>query len=191
MADFSLDKPVSTENSDVILDNTTVTKLFKKLKRSNIFNENLHLSFNKYVEPPIELLHTNDFMDKIKYYRLYKRIPQRQIAIYAGVDPETYRDFEIKKYEIQDFKIAEKFIEFLNIEKEVELPDYFKFMKKYPLDKLKKLIDEKFGRKKFSNLTEIKIPTINSWYQKDKVKNISTCTYKKIVDSFKNNDIDY
>lgn len=191
MADFNMDKPVSTENGNVILDNDAVTKVFKKIKKANILNESLHFSFSEHKEPPIELLNTDDFIDKIKYYRLYKGYSQRQVAIHSGIFADNYWMFENKKYEIQSAEIAEKLIKFLNIENDVELPDYFVFMKKYPLEKLKNFIDKKMGRKNFSKITGISPYTINSWYEKDRVKIISTYTYKKIVKGFKENHIKF
>lgn len=132
--------------TDLELDCTQVSKIFKKIKDKGILNKKMH--YNDYIEPSKELLYSKDFIDVIKYYRLLKRKTKSEIAIKVGIDDETYRGYEIKKNEIQDWKIAEKIIKVLEIENEVKLPDYFKIMRMYPLNKVKEII-EKEGKKTF------------------------------------------
>lgn len=186
-----MDKHIKPESSYIELDNSIVTKIFRKIKS----NTNLNIDkfvFKIYGEIDSELLNSEDFIDKIKYYRILKKVSQRKIALYSGIDPEHYRKIEMKQYEVQDYEVAEKFIECLQIEDKVELPDYFAFMKEYPLNRLKEIIDEKFGKDNFCKMTGISIFTVESWYRNLKqVKSLSTRTCRKIVEALKNNNIKF
>lgn len=175
MAENSLSDDNSFIDREIELDCKQVSKIFKKIKDKGILNENIH--YDDYIEPSKELLYSKEFMDVIKYYRLLKRKTKSEIAIKVGIDDETYREYEIKKNEIQDWKIADKLIKTLEIKNKIELPDYFKIKKMYPLDKVKKII-EKEGKKNFSKETGISIQTINSWNQKNAPKSLSTYIYK-------------
>ena len=188
MAENSISDGNSFIDREIELDCKQVSKIFKKIKDKGILNENIH--YDDYIEPSKELLYSKDFMDVIKYYRLLKRKTKSEIAIKVGIDDETYREYEIKKNEIQDWKIADKLIKALEIENEVKLPDYFKIKRSYPLDKVKEIIDKE-GKKNFSKETGISIQTINSWNQKNAPKSLSTYTYKRMQDFFKNHKIPY
>lgn len=188
MAENSILDSNNFMDREIELDCKQVSKIFKKIKNKGILNENMH--YDDYTEPSKKLLYSEEFIDVIKYYRLLKRKTKSEIAIKVGIDDETYREYEIKKNEIQDWKIADKLIKALEIENKIELPDYFKIKKMYPLDKVKKII-EKEGKKNFSKETGISIQTINSWNQKNAPKSLSTYTYKRMLDFFKNHKIPY
>lgn len=192
MADSDICYNPTNKDSSVILDNESVNKIFKMLKNIKSINNtitNVKYSY-VYIEPPIELLYSKSFIDKIQYYRLKKRISRDEIAKFAKISYAEYRNYELKIREIQDYKLAEKFIEFLEIEEILELPDYFKLMKMYPIEKIKEIINNKIGKKEFCEFTGINIKTVMSWYSENKkIKTISVRNYKKIFKGFKDNNI--
>lgn len=192
MADNNIRYNPTNKDSTVILDNESVNKLFKILKNIKSINEtitNVRYSYAN-IEPPIELLYSKSFIDKIQYYRIKKGITRDEIAKFAKISYVEYRNYELKIREIQDYKLAEKFIEFLEIEDILELPDYFKLMKMYPIEKIKEIIDNEIGKKEFCEATGINIKTVMSWYSENKnIKSISVKNYKKILNGFKINNI--
>lgn len=178
-------------NDMIELDCTKVSKIFSNLKKKGVFQENKKFCSERAGQASKELLESNDFIDHIKYYRLLQKRSRREIAIGIGIDDETYRQYELKNYEIQDYEIAEKMIKILNIENKVELPEYFKIMKQYPLDKIKSIIIKDKAKTEFSRETGISVSTINTWFRKNAPKSLSTDTYKKLVKYFKKNKIQY
>ena len=178
-------------NKVIELDCDVVSSIFKKLKNKGILGQAVRYKVNnKKVKEIEELSNSKDFIDLIKMHRLRKNISMREIAKKIGKDDEVYRQYELKHNEIQDYKIAENIIKALNIENILELPDYFKIMKKYSKENIIEIIN-KIGKKKFSKETNIAISTINYWNQKNSSKTLSTYTYKKMVDVFKKYKIKY
>ena len=178
-------------NKVVELDCDVISSIFKKLKNKGVLGQAVRYNVNnKKIEEIEELSNSTDFMDLIKMHRLRKNISMREIAQKIGKDDEVYRQYELKHNEIQDYKIAENIIKALNIENILELPDYFKIMKKYSKENIIEIVN-KIGKKKFSKETNIAISTINYWNQKNSSKTLSTYTYKKMVDVFKKYKIKY
>lgn len=180
-------------NSDEVveLDCTKVSSIFKNLKREGVFKESIQYNNEGYKPPSEELLKSEDFIDHIKYYRILKRMSKRELSQKVGIDDETYRQYELKNYEIQKYEIAEKMLKALEIEDKVELPEYFKIMKKCPLDKIKKIITENISKKLFSEQTGIAISTINTWFQKNRPNALSADSYKKIARFFNDYKVNY
>lgn len=123
-------------------------------------------------------------------YRLKQNMTMKYLARQIGKHDEVYRQYELKNNDIQDYKIAENIIKILGIENILELPDYFKIMKKYSKKDIIKIVD-KVGKKQFSQETNIPTSTIGSWKRTDINKNLSTYTYKKVVPFFNNHNISY
>ena len=177
-------------NNDVEINCKDAKKIFNVIKRSEKVKENLIIEYDLRNEHVIDdWLKTDEFMDKIKYYRILKKVSQRKISEFIGADPETYRQYELKNFDIQDPLKAEKMIKYLELENIVELPDYFKIKKKYDINNIQKIIT-KFGRETFIKETGLDNETINSWYGKD-MKQISTYSYKKMVNFFRKYNIDF
>lgn len=190
MAENNVINEKDNMDGEIELDCVQVSKLFKKIKNRGILNENIRYYNGDYVAPSKELLKSKDFIDIIKYYRILKRKSKREMAIKSGIDDETYREYEIKKNQIQDWKIADSFIKILEIEDKVELPDYFKIMKKYSLEQIKDII-QKEGKNVFVKETGIARSTVNQWHQKNAPKTLSTYTYKKMENFFREHKIPY
>lgn len=190
MAENKLLHDQSFIEGKVELDCTQVSKIFKKIKTKGILDRNITYYMDDYIEPSKELLNSHEFIDAITYYRLLKRKSKTEIAVKSGILCDQYREYEIKKNEIQDWKVAEKIVKALEIEDIVEIPEYFKIMKEYPIDSIKEII-EKIGKKEFSRETNIPVSTINSWSQKNAPKSLSTATYRKMQNFFKNHKIPY
>lgn len=175
-------------NSLLEIDCDIVSKVFDEIKQKGILGQTVKCSMKDDSEEIEMLSHSNDFMDLVKMHRLKKQISMRYVAQSIGKDDETYRQYELKYNEIQDYRIAEDLIEVLELQNELELPDYFKIMKKYSKENIIEIVN-KVGKKVFSEETSIPIPTINCWSQKNSGKNLATDTYKKMVDFFINHNI--
>lgn len=177
-------------NELIEVDCDIVSKIFKQIKQKGILGQAIKYNIDD-VGKEIEMLsQSNDFIDLVKMHRLRKGISMRYVAQKIGKDDETYRQYELKYNEIQEYKIAEKIVEVLELQNVLELPDYFKIMKKYSKDSIIKII-KKVGKKKFSEETHIPISTINYWYQKKSGKTLSTDTYKKMENFFIKHNITY
>lgn len=67
----------------VKLDARNVSKIFKKIKEKGILANSINAKAKKM--PPIELLESNDFIDKIKYYRLLNGWNRFELSRNAGI----------------------------------------------------------------------------------------------------------
>lgn len=163
------------------IDCNETAKLFKKIKEKRKINTSIN--FKTFDLPSNELLKTDNFMDKIHYYRKLKNISKRYIADAVGIDDQSYIDYENKLNQLSNPYLAEKFIKVLEIENELELPEYYKFMMKYPYKKIVKYIKENFeGPTEFSRKSKINLGTIRSWIHSKKEMNISLESYKKLYE---------
>lgn len=140
-----------------------MSKIFKKIKERGILDNPVNEKAVKL--PPQELLESGELIDAIKYYRLRKGMSRLELCNKAGVCDTSYRYYEAKSYEIQDYRVAEKLIHALGIEDKVEMPDEFKIKKYYPMDKILEIIT-KYGKREFSKRTGISELTINTWFCK-------------------------
>lgn len=172
------------------LDCDVISNIFKKIKYKGILSEPIRYSTDETISTINILSKSEDFRDQIKMYRMQKGVSMRSVASYIGKNLETYRMYETKYNDIQDYKVAEKIIQFLNLENILELPDYLKIMKKYTKDEIIKIAN-KYGKKQFSIETNIPTSTINFWNKNNNIKSLSTNTYKKIVPFFNNHNIEY
>ena len=177
-------------NEVVELDCEEVAKIFKVLKSKGILKNSIkfYLGNENNLD---ELLNSNEFIDKIKYFRISKGITMRTFAKQLKIDDETYRQYEIKYTEIQSPFLAEQMIKILNIGNVLELPDYFKIKKKYGVEEIRKIIMENGGKEYFSKETNIHKLTIATWFYKNVIKDISTYSYRKMVKFFKDNNIEF
>lgn len=174
--------------SEIDCDETA--KLFKKIKDKG--NIRTTLKVKLYDEPSKNLLETNFFIDKVEYYRRLKRISKRQLSQEVGIDDQTYIDYERKLNQLSNPYLAEKFIKVLGVEDELELPDYYEFMKKYPHKKIVQYIKENFsGPTEFSRKSKINLGTIRSWVHAKKDMNITLECYKQLYDFFKKQDKEF
>lgn len=94
------------------LDCDAVSKIFKRIKNQGILGQAIEYNMSDAFDEIQELSTSNDFMDVVKMNRLKQNISMRQVAKAIGKDDETYRQYESKYNKIQDYKIAEKIIEF-------------------------------------------------------------------------------
>ena len=160
------------------------SKIFKEIKQNMKSNTTIICSEGQaYMEKDLSnLSNSNQFMDKIKYYRIKKGISQRKLATDIGIHPETYRQYELQKKKIHDYRIAEKIVKILEVEEKVKLPEELELRKKYPIEKIKKVILQE-GKTNFAKKTGISESTIRYWLKDDvKEKNISIDNYRKIID---------
>lgn len=172
------------------LDCNIISEVFKQIKQKGILGQAIKYNVNANIEKLDALEQSGDFMDLIRMHRLKKQISMRYVAQSIGKDDETYRNYELKHYEIQDYRVAEKLIKVLELQNVLELPDYFKIMKKYSKESIIEIAN-KVGKKSFSQETKIPVSTINYWTQKKSGKTLCTDTYKKMVDFFINHNIAY
>lgn len=171
------------------LDGRAIKNIFATIKKNGILDKPLR--YYRKMQDSIDLPQSNEFIDYIKYYRLLNDISKRQLCKNIGIDEETYRQYELKNFEIQDVELAERMLSVLGIEDVLELPNYFKIMKKYSLEDIKNIILNYGGKKEFSEVTGISRSIINHWYQKSAPKKLSTYTYKKLVCFFDKYNIKY
>lgn len=108
----------------------------------------------------------------------------------AEVCDTTYRYYEAKKFEIQDYRIAERLVNVLGINDKVDMPDEFKIKKKYPMNKILEIIN-KYGKREFSKRTGIGETTINTWFCKGAPNQLANCMYKKMVKLFIEDNIEF
>lgn len=179
-------------NNLVELDCDTVSEIFKKLKKTTSIGQAFEYKIddNDYEKEIEKLSKSDEFIDKIKMYRLKQNMTMKYLARQIGKHDEVYRQYELKYNDIQDYKIAENIIKILGIENILELPDYFKIMKKYSKKDIIEIVD-KVGKKQFSQETNIPTSTISNWKRTDINKKLSTYTYKKVVPFFNNHNILY
>lgn len=179
-------------NNLVELDCDTVSEIFKKLKKTTSIGQAFEYKIddNDYEKEIERLSKSDEFIDKIKMYRLKQNMTMKYLARQIGKHDEVYRQYELKYNDIQDYKIAENIIKILGIENILELPDYFKIMKKYSKKDIIEIVD-KVGKKQFSKETNIPTSTISNWKRTDINKKLSTYTYKKVVPFFNNHNILY
>lgn len=179
-------------NNLVELDCDTVSEIFKKLKKTTSRGQAFEYKIddNDYEKEIEKLSKSDEFIDKIKMYRLKQNMTMKYLARQIGKHDEVYRQYELKYNDIQDYKIAENIIKILGIENILELPDYFKIMKKYSKKDIIEIVD-KVGKKQFSQETNIPTSTISNWKRTDINKKLSTYTYKKVVPFFNNHNILY
>ena len=172
----------------VKIDARNVSKVFKKIKGKGILVNSINAKTK--IMPPIELLKSNDFIDKIKYYRLLNGWNRFELSRKAGICQKSYNHYEKKEVELQDWRIAEKLLVALNIEDKVDMPAQFKMKKKYPMDKILNII-KNYGKKEFSRRTGIAETTINTWFCKGAPNQLANIMYKKMVKLFDEDSIEY
>lgn len=129
-------------------------------------------------------------IDVIKYYRLRYGMSRLELCKKAEVCDTTYRYYEAKKFEIQDYRIAERLVNVLGINDKVDMPDEFKIKKKYPMNKILEIIN-KYGKREFSKRTGIGETTINTWFCKGAPNQLANCMYKKMVKLFIEDNIEF
>lgn len=172
----------------VKLDARNVSKIFKKIKEKGILANSINAKAKRM--PPIELLESNDFIDKIKYYRLLNGWNRFELSRNADICQRSYDRYEKKELEIQDWRMAEKLLIALKIEDKVEMPPQFKIKKKYPMDKILNIIKQ-YGKREFSRRTGIAETTINTWFCKGAPNQLANTMYKKMVKLFDEDNIEY
>lgn len=165
-----------------------MSKIFKKIKEKGILANPINAKAIKM--PPNELLESEDFIDKIKYYRLLNGWNRFELSRKAGICQRSYDGYEKKSTEIQDWRVAEKLITALNIKNKVEMPASFKIKKKYPMDKILDII-RSYGKKEFARRTGIAETTINTWFCKGAPNQLANSMYKKMVKLFDEDNINY
>lgn len=170
------------------LDLKIVGNIFKKIKRKGILDKPIYEKAIKL--PSKELLESNNLIDKIIYYRMLKGMSMLALSNKAGVCDTTYRNYEHKKFEIQDWEVAEKLLDALDIKDKVQVPDSFKIKKNYPMDKIIEMIKE-YGKEVFSERTGICLRTINTWLCKGAPNQIANSMYEKMVKLFKEDNIKF
>ena len=190
MTDITNNDKQNASKELIELDCDIVSKIFKKIKQKGIFQEEIKYDIDDSLVEIQKLSYSNDFMDLVKMHRLKKGLSMRYVATNIGKDEETYRKYEMKNFEIQDYTIAENIIKTLNLQDILELPAYFKIMKKYSKENIIEIINQ-VGKKTFSKETSIPVSTIGYWRQKNSCKKLSTNAYKRMVDFFINHNITY
>ena len=172
----------------VKLDARNVSKIFKKIKEKGILANSINAKAKRM--PPSELLESEDFIDKIKYYRLLNGWNRFELSRRAGICQRSYDGYEKKSTEMQDWRVAEKLLIALKIEDKVEMPPQFKIKKKYPMDKILDIIKQ-YGKREFSRRTGIAETTINTWFCKGAPNQLANAMYKKMVKLFDEDNIEY
>ena len=177
---------INTANQAIELDCRDVKKLFMKLKDKGFFNRAVKIKL--YDEEIDEnLLKSEHFMDKIHYYRVIKRLTKVDMAKCVGIDDYAYAEYESKKNQLSNVEYAERFIERLGIKNELELPDYYKFMKEYPTERIVNYIRENYkGATDFSKICNLNPATIQSWLKNKNLK-ISLSSYQKLLECWQKN----
>lgn len=128
----------SFANTELYAKCSDISALFKKLKSKGILNETFVVDTYKL---PEELLQSKDFIDKVIYYRMKRHYTPAQFAKKIGLNPDTYYQYENRTFKLHNTDTIEKIVEVLEIGEE-NLPEYVKFIKSNPIEKLKKyLID--------------------------------------------------
>lgn len=166
------------DNKPIIINLGDTCKLFTKIKEKRI---NTKISIYHGNEPPLELLSSNELIDKIQYYRILKNVTKAELADSIGVDAETYSNYERKRMEFINPLHINIILEKLDIKDKVEVPEFSKFISEYPLTRIVKILkDEKINKVDFVRKSGIKRGSIDRWFRRDGNLKIMPLMYKKL-----------
>ena len=161
-------------NKKIMVDYNVTCDLFKQIKDKGI---NTKVDITKMDKPNIQLLESKDLIDKIHYYRLKNKVTKIEMAKFAGIDAETYSNYEKKKIPL----INGKYIEKLNIKDKVEISGFDKFVIEYPLTKIVKIIvSEHITIAEFCRRSEIGREAVCRWIKRKGNIKINYNMFKKL-----------
>lgn len=171
-------------NKFISVNSKYVSELFNKVREKNI-NTKISIVIDK--EPPLELLESEDLIDKIQYYRILNNIPKTKMANLIGVDAETYSNYEKKRIPFVNPVYVNILLEELNIKEKIEIPEFIKFIEEYPLPKIINILkDEMITKSDFIKKSGISRYALDSWIKKNGNQKIPACMYKKLYIYWKN-----
>lgn len=165
-------------NKFISINCKSTSELFDKIKENNI---NTKISIYPYKEPPLELMESNDLIDKIQYYRRLKDVSISRVAKLIGVDSETYSDYEKKRIPFVNPVHINIILEELDIKDKIEIPEFNRFIEEYPLPKIISIIKAEMTTKAdFIKKSGINREALDRWLKENGSQKIPTYMYEKL-----------
>ena len=139
-----------------------ISKLFKTMKENTCIDTNVMVNANDMLE-----LNRDDFIDVISYYRRLKGISQCEFSQMLGLNEDSYGQYERGIIKLTNIEMIEKMVKTLDIEDNIELPDYISFLKENPKEQIKDyMLRNNLGYKQFAQKSQIPEGTIRGWFDR-------------------------